>query len=304
MLFKTQVINTIDMKNKFKYILLSFCTLFFIGCSSSSNDELPSDIADVIAIPGKGYITLKWDFPDDGSILYTKVSYYDHLFKKDMWRLSSTDSIRIPDTRHKYGEYNFTLQPYSHTETPGNSLSITAVSDKAPSTEVANLIKLTEEQLSTNAQEPSEGPIKHLIDGKTDTFFHTQWSAPVPAGPHWLQVDLNEPIQRYRIHYSPRNNANNKPTDFDLLGSMDGEEWFLIKNYTKEKDNLPVGAKAEYKSPTFLSEKPFKHLRYSVNKTNTGSIFWTMSEFSIYSVEFTDPEAPDESEVPVEPNEE
>ncbi len=284
------------MKNKFKYILLGLVGLAFIGCSSSDKGVAPSDIADVVAIPGKGHITLKWDHPDDGTILYTKVSYYDHLYKKEMWRLSSTDSIRIPNTRNKYGEYKFSLQPYSHSETPGNLLEISSISDKAPSTETSTPIKLLENQLSTNAQEPSEGPIKNLVDNNTSTFFHTQWSSPVPAGPHWLEIKLDEPLNRFRISYAPRANANNKPTDFDLFGSVDGKEWTLIRNFTKDKDNLPVTADGEYESPSMIAEKPFTHLRYSVNKTNTGSIFWTMSEFRIYDMNFIDPEAPDEED--------
>ena len=37
--------------------------------------------------------------------------------------------------------------------------------------------------LWTNAQEPKEAPISNLVDGLTTeaSFFHTQWSAPVPA---------------------------------------------------------------------------------------------------------------------------
>ena len=282
------------MKKQIKYILTGLFGLCMIGCSSDDNKETPSDIKNIESIAGPGYINLKWDYPDDGSVFYTKVKYYDHLKKKDMVRLSSIDTIRIPNTRNKYGEYEFFLQTYSKTDTPNSNIhSIKAISGKKPITEVANLIKLTEEQLSTNAQEPSEGPIKNLLDGNTGTFFHTQWSAPVPAGPHWMQIELSNSLQVFRFQYDPRNNGNNKPTNFDLLGSMDGEEWFLIKNFTKEADGLPVTATDGYKSPTIKSEKPFKFLRFSVNKTNSGSIFWTMSEFRLYDVDVIDPEAPD-----------
>lgn len=284
------------IKNIFKISTL-FTLLLAMGCSSDDKGVTPADISDITAEPGKGNITLKWTMPEDGNIFYTKISYYDHLEKRKMWRLSSTNEILIPNTRAKYGEYEFNLESFSNTDTRnGNVHALTAVSGPAEVTEKRDLVTLKEEYLATNAQEPTEGPIKSLVDNNTGTFFHTRWSSPVPPAPHWITIDLSwrEPTKVFAFSYSPRNNANNKPTDFDIMGSMDGEEWFLIKNFTKEIDKLPVSATESYTSPTIKSDKPFTHLKLSVNKTNTGSIFWTMSVFKLYDVAVYDPEAPDE----------
>lgn len=270
-------------------MLLAVCTS---SCTNSDEGIIPDDISDITSQSGPGYINLKWTKPEGDNIFYTRVEYFDHLEQRKMWRLSSTDTIRIPNTRAKFGEYEFTLQTYSKDDNRNSNIhSIKAKSGAAPITEVMTPITIDASQLSTNAQEPSEGPIKNLVDGDTKTYFHSTWSGTVPAAPHWIEIELKEEIEVFKFQYAPRNNGNNKPIDFDLLGSIDGQDWTLIKNFTKEADNLPTGNKEEYKSATIHAPQPFKFLKLSVNKTNSGSVFWTMSEFRLYSVHVIDPEA-------------
>lgn len=289
--------NQIMKKIIINTLMLLCLGCFFSSCSDDKDKITPGDISDIESIAGPGYIKLQWEMPEDGAIFYTKVKYFDHLEQKEMWRLSSTDTIHIPNTRAKFGEYDFNLQTFSSTGTANPTIhEIKASSGMAPSTEVVTPIQLLADQLSTNAQEPTEGPIANLVDGDTKTFFHTQWSSGSPAKPHWMQVELSKELQVFRFQYAPRGNNSNKPTDFDLFGSLDGEYWELIKNFTLEADKLPVTSTEEYKSPTITAPNPFKYLKFSVNETNTGTVYWTMSEFRIYTVTVIDPEAEAEAE--------
>lgn len=291
--------------NKFlKYIACAGLLAFGLGLASCNDDEgvTPSDVTDIRSEAGPGKITLRWDTPDDGTIRFIRVTYFDHLLKKNEVRLASVyaDSILIPDTRKKYGTYTFKVQPVSPSGDGGKVTSIDAVSEAAPPTYhygTAELLTLSATDLSSNAPESSEGPIADLLDDNTATFFHTSWSVSIP-GPHWLQVNLNKEMYAMKFYYAPRNNANNKPTDFDLMGSNDGENWFLIRNFTKSADGLPVTATDTYTSSNVVSEQPFNAIRIVVKATNTGSVFWTMSEFKTYYVPRTvyDPEAPDAEE--------
>ena len=292
------------MSKFFKYIAFAGVFAFGLGLASCSDDDgvTPSDVTNIRSEAGPGQITLRWDTPDDGTIKYVKVSYYDHLTKQNEVRLASiyADSIQIPDTRKKYGTYSFSVQSISPSGDGGAVQTIDAVSGIAPATTLysAAEIKLTVDDLSSNAPEPSEGPIASLLDNNTGTFFHTAWSVSIP-GPHWLQVNLNQTLTScYKFYYAPRNNGSNKPTDFDLMGSTDGTNWFLIKKFTKEDDNLPVTATDTYTSPNLDVPQPFSYVKMVVNETNTGTVFWTMSEFKFYNVTKTviDPEAPDVEE--------
>lgn len=282
----------------FKYHigLLLFGVALATASCSDDYAVIPVEITNLTAESTPGRIVLRWDTPEESNIRYVEVNYYDPLQKKDVMRTASiyADSIEIPDTRKKYGEYTFKVQTVSATGDKGAIQTITQTSEAAPITTVSTQIALTAADLSTNAQEPSEGPIANLLDGNTSTFFHTAWSVTI-AAPHWLQVNLKQEITgSYSFYYAPRNNANNKPTNFDLMGSMDGEDWFLIKNFTKEKDGLPVTSTGTFTSGVYQVETPFNQIRIVVKETNTGSIFWTMSEFKFYQVSVKDPEAEDD----------
>lgn len=281
--------------NAIKNILfICVIALTVVSCKDDNvADIMPSTISNLTAESLPGAIKLKWTREEPISYEYLKVEYFDHLLQKDVMKLASSysDTILIEDTRAKFGDYNFKITPVSKTQTTGSTLNITARSGKAPASFVSNMIELTASDLSTNAQEPSEGPIAALLDGNTSTFFHTAWSVGIP-GPHWMQVNLKKELsQYYSFYYAPRGNANNKPTDFDLLGSTDGNEWFLIKNFTQEEDGLPTSSSATYTSPILKVERPFSQIKISVNKTNNGSVSWTMSEFKFYDVSINDPEA-------------
>lgn len=284
------------MKDIVKYFtgLFLMGTVLLTGCNDESGIT-PGEITDLRAESTPGCILLRWNTPEEANIRYIEVKYYDPLLKKEVMRTASAyaDSIEIPNTRAKYGEYNFRVQCVSSTGDRSAMQNIVKVSEPAVPTYVSTQIALTTADLSTNAQEPSEGAIANLLDGNTSTFFHTAWSVGIP-GPHWMQVNLKKEItEAYRFEYAPRN-ANNRPSDFDLMGSMDGSEWFLIKNFTKENDG--IAGNGTYASEIFEVEKPFKQIRIVVNETNTGSVFWTMSIFKFYTVVIEDPEAPDPEE--------
>lgn len=276
------------MKKALKYILLA-CLLPVGFASCNDEDSIkPSEVTGLASETRAGEIVLRWNTPDDGSVAHIKVAYNDPRLDKDVVRLASVfaDSIVIPDTRARYPEYEFTVQTVSATGDLSAAQTIKQKSEAAAVTTKTSIqeITLSADDLSTNAQEPSEGDISNLLDGDTGTFFHTAWSVSRPA-PHWMQVNLKETLDdHYRFFYSPRNNGNNKPTDVDLMGSTDGENWTLIKNFTQEKDELPTTSTDVYTSEVLECPFPFSQIRFVVNKTNNNTVFWTMSEFKFYNV--------------------
>ena len=224
------------------------------------------------------------------TIRYIKVSYYDYLLEQDVVRLASVyaDSVLIPDTRKKFGEYEFNA---------GNVQTIKAVSEPAPVQVVfgeSKQIALTVDQLSTNAQEKSEGPIANLIDGdaSANSYFHSTWNNPIPAAPHWFQIDVKKEITYFKYESVARNGSN-IPDDVDIMGSNDGVHFELIENLTKAKNGMLMST-SPYTSPVMgNNSKPYRYIRYSVNHTNTGSVFFSMSEFKLFEVDASvvDPEA-------------
>jgi len=256
---------------------------------------MPADITDVSISTEPGEITLHWEVPEDSAtIRYIKVSYYDPALKKDVMKTASvySNSMLIPDTRAKYGEYTFNLQTVSPSGDGGAVHEVKITSKPAPVSYAATQLVLKD--LSTNAQEPSEGPISNLTDGNLSNYFHTRWADPIPPAPHWFQANMGQKItDRYKFFYGNRSNSNNKPIDFDLMGSTDGQNWFLIKNFTKDTDNLNIDSGGTWNSEIYEADKPFSYIRFVVNETNSNTVFFTISEFRFYSVTLIDPEASD-----------
>lgn len=295
----------------------SLLALLGVGCGEKDKGAPPAGISGLEAIGElPGQIELKWNMPSEGDNIYQiKVTYRDPLLKKDVLRVASaySEGMLIPDTRQRYGAYAFTVQPFSHTDVAGTAQTASAISGPAPGYYTTGNISdtvelpLTAASLYTNAQQSTEGPIASLLDNDKSTFFHTTWSsgqwtanASLFLGDkHYLQVNLGVELsagEYFSFYYAPRNNANNKPIDFDLYGSMVGdtaslannEDWFLIKNFNKEDDGLPDDATTEYRSPLLQVTAPMQYIRLSVNKTNNdgkanNAVFWTMSEFKIFT---------------------
>lgn len=288
------------MKKIYKYLAIGLLGAFFAGCSDNDEAITPSEISNLRSESTPGRIVLRWDTPQDGTVKYIQVNYYDHLLGKESMRLASAyaDSINIPDTRQKYGEYKFTVRTISPSGNSSKVQEISTVSQPAEKTWIPSIVSLTADMLSTNAQEPSEGPIANLVDDNTSTFFHTAWSVDFGAAPHYLQIALPKTIDSWwQFYYAPRGNANNKPIDFDMEGSMDGKDWFLIKKFTKDADGLPTDSRTSYTSERINAEgRSFNHLRLTVYETNNKTQFWTMSEFKLYTYRLIDPEADDADE--------
>ena len=82
-----------------KNIFLLAVTLLLIGFASCSDEDakpiIPSDVIDLSADTQNkpGYIVLRWATPDDNTIRYIKVSYYDYLLEQDVVRLASVMRI-------------------------------------------------------------------------------------------------------------------------------------------------------------------------------------------------------------------
>ncbi len=79
--------------------------------------------------------------------------------------------------------------------------------------------------LSTDDQEPFEGPIKNLVDGNYNSFFHTRWSSPQKPLPQYIQIDFKEAHQVFMCLYRNRNGSQVGPENLDIQISNDGENW-------------------------------------------------------------------------------
>lgn len=290
---------------KILYFFTAAIAICMIAVACSKDDETsiePSDISNIRSEALPGAIRINWDLPEDESLEYVKVSYFDHLTQKEVMRLASaySDSIIIPETREKFGEYNFTLQPFSPTITAGKIHTLTAVSGPAPASYVLGdedpvKIELTADMIYTNAQEPSEGPIENLLDGDVNTFFHSAWSQNIGA-PHYFQINLDETIRAFNYNFSTRNDGNGAGDvkRMKIEGSNDGEEWTEVAIH---EYSLPDVLGQQVNGQAVLMPDDFSMLRFTPlarrGADPINNSWFNMSIFNLFemTVVVDDPEA-------------
>lgn len=292
--------------NIFKYCIAIACCIVIAFGSCKKDDVtpvLPSTISDLKTFSGPGEIGITWKRNEPVTFEYIKVTYLDKAKKKEMMRLASqyADTIIIPNTRAKYGEYSFTLQPFSVTDTGGEVYTVEGISGKAPADTTSHTktkLELKVENLTSNDIQPGREP-KYLLDGDPATFFHSRWQSPQHPV-HYLEVNPDKPLQGgMMFYYSGRDNGNNYPTEIRIEASVDRSDWDIVKTISEGLPN-PSGKIAEYTSPIiwFGNTKAYNHFRFWVTKTEDGRRWFVMSEFSMWEITpvVIDPEAPDEND--------
>lgn len=240
-----------------------------------------------------GEIKLKWSAQGDFS--YMQIRYNDPLQKKDICKIVSkgTTEMTVENTRARFGDYTFSFQTFNAHHQGSAVTEVKAKSGAAPVTisEISRKeVALTAAQLSTNNQEPTEGHIRNLVDGKTNTFFHTRWSSPQIDMPQWIQVDFDEPHETFAIKYTTRDTGNSDgfPTSVDLQISNDGETWETVAQLSE----LPTKKLTDYSSAFVNPGKSFTKFRFTVNASSQSKKYFHMSRFYFYDVEIAtyDPE--------------
>lgn len=185
-------------------------------------------------------------------------------------------------------------------------------------------------QLSTNSWEYSANPLSCLIDGDKQTWFQSVWHADMKAselteeqwiarlstkacgntdpGWHNLQVQLEEPVSRFKIEYYGRNTAwHDNPNDIeiyatndDALGastkSAESAQWTKITELTEGFPENVIVQTVPYTSPVIELGSEYKYVRFVIkNTTHAGQapdrtfnfpeitgITWDLSEFQMY----------------------
>ena len=291
---------------KLKYMIAAFALACFgTGCDDKletfevqgyTGTPAPIETSAITSEALPGQIKLKWTKPSEDAYAYLKIWYTDPLLDETVYKISSleTDSMLIDDTRARFGEYEFFFQTFNANNEGSEVTSFKAVSGKAPIviTEKARTeVKLDASQLSTDAQEPTEGPISNLVNGNTNDYFHGRWSNPTTSLPHYIQVDFNEEHQVFAIEWWNRasgGSGDGFPTVVELQISNDGNEWETVETLTGFASTWGSHIVSDYVD----AGKTFTHFRYNVTAVTQNKDFFHMAELKFYDVELEvyDPE--------------
>lgn len=288
---------------KIIYSLLAASLLAGLTACSDDDKTVPSSVFDqssVTSVAKPGEVVFHWTKPTDPDYYYVKVKYDDPQRGEVVKNASAyADSIVIDGLYAKYGalKYQFSFVSRDGGETAPFTVSAQAGA-VAPTVKDAGLgdaITLTGDDLWTDDQESSEGPIKNLVDGNTSTYFHMSWSDPSPF-PHYIVVDLKKEVYGVTFSYICRNQANkDNPKQIAAFGSEEfGQSTSdLAKAFQLEvMSGLPSDQAASYESPHIISSKPFRYLWLRIDSSTSGSNWIALAELSVTEVKTSvyDPE--------------
>ncbi|MEE1236129.1 MAG: hypothetical protein UHS50_10655, partial [Bacteroidaceae bacterium] len=141
------------------------------------------------------------------------------------------------------------------------------------------------EQFSSSVTEPNEGSLSNLLDGNSDTFWHSAWSSGSrPMGTHFIDITFDEPIEGdihawiqrrgsngnddnpilWNIYGSNEETALESQADFDNAAEEEwaGQVtagWELIKDSvsTPWSSSAPTVVTPDFNVPT-----PYKYMRF------------------------------------------
>ena len=129
-----------------------------------------------------------------------------------------------------------------------------------------------------NEPELSEGPIENLVDGQLTnaSFFHSRWNGNAQPK-HWLQIDLEEPMQNFSFAYHTRifDGGSDFPVAIEVQGSNDGKNFTSIASFEK----LPQMQDTRWESGDVEADQEYRHLRFVVTASR---VYFHMSEFYLY----------------------
>lgn len=160
------------------------------------------------------------------------------------------------------------------------------------STEAGGAFRLTD----NNGK--SEGSLANLLDGRTDTYYVSNWTNSVTTSPY-LQVEAAEgyKLSNFSVTYTTRNGGGAPvPATIEISASTNGTDYVSLQTFKKDTDALPKASNAESWTSPMLGNKDaeYRYVRFTVTEghrssssnNSNGICHFGISEFGINNINF------------------
>lgn len=129
--------------------------------------------------------------------------------------------------------------------------------------------------VSSNATNDGTGP-NALLDGQSNTYWHTPWSGDIPPWPHHATVTFDREIQLTKFTIFIRhNNGNGSPKEFDLQVSTDGTNFTTHQAYTNSVNTAGASISFDITNPVAT-----KYVRLLFRNNIAGSESMALAEIN------------------------
>ena len=130
----------------------------------------------------------------------------------------------------------------------------------------------------SNYKSDAEGSYEALLDDNVTTYFHSAYGSESGdgSGIHYIQAAFTEGVDEFFLYMVPRSqNGNNRPVNITISGSNDNVTYTEIQ---KISTTLNSSMTPYLSAKLGAAGTKYNYIRLTVNSTNTGSVFFTLSE--------------------------
>ena len=210
-----------------------------------------------------------------GNDNYRIMHYWDKNDKASLWTIADAGTIQVSDY-NAYAEKKSALM---------NSLVGYAkkLQDELGLVKSGDNVQVVLNQSGTLGEGDCQ-PSSNLLDGNTGTYVHSAYSGDDNTENHYIEVVLSEASQNIFCYFSKRtSNNNNRPAIVEVYAGNSADA------INTKVATLNMAESCDNSVPSYFSKgldlgAEYTHLRFVVKKTNSGTKFFTLSEFYVLPV--------------------
>lgn len=191
-------------------------------------------------------------------------------------------------------------QTYTNERTTGAELAklVAEGGVLAASTKSYDKLITSADQLSTNCAWNETNTVETLLDGDTDTHFHsianTPGSLTVQSGEEYIQIDFNKPVSGFILEFSGRTDGikagaewHDTPNQVKFMVSNEPDEGW--EEVTTQSYDLPNTHGVYYRGTEPITfDDEYEHLRMYILSVTSNNAYWNLSELQMYDTEESD----------------
>ena len=133
--------------------------------------------------------------------------------------------------------------------------------------------------VSFDSQQPGEGYATHAIDGKPETYWHTNWQTTKEPMPHEIQIDLGDTYNLVGLRYLARQDmANGRIKDYELSLSLDGKQFQQVQKGSFSNNT-------NWQQVLFAEKKKARFIKVKALNEHEGNYYTTIAELDCMAIE-------------------
>lgn len=130
--------------------------------------------------------------------------------------------------------------------------------------------------VSQSSQNKRDGEVSHLLDGRLDTIWHSQWQPSKVQGPHWVVLDLGKKYENIAyLNYLARPQGRNGVAQDYKVWVSDSADDFNADPIAGTLKNLPYTQRIDLKGASG------RYIKFQIDSDYSGQGFGSAAELNV-----------------------